>query len=179
MCYSCTDPFGLMDAVDTVRAAMDREASPFFAALRLIVIDSIGLCSLLLTPGLRGQPQPGYSVVASFLRQLRSIAFTFNIAILMTNHAVSRFGDDPTGTMLQPALGVWWSHAPHLRICLFPTTRGGAVLEEDDDADQDRRVSAAGLAHVTGLLAKSTRSSVDVPAVQLVLTAAGVRAAPT
>lgn len=113
------------------------------ANLKLVVIDAFGL---LLLPLVSIKHKVGRTLLAEITQLMRTIASTYNIAFLVTNHTASPdFGahnqasdhanqanragssnaqgsDNPSAPGAHPALGKYWTYVPNAQLLLrYPT----------------------------------------------------------
>lgn len=114
--------------------------------LKLVVIDAFGL---LLLPLVSLKHRVGRTILAEITQLMRTIATTYNIAFLVTNHTASpdfvpsnqgNFGgnqakgatssnaqgnEGPAASGTHPALGKYWSYVPNAQVLLrYPSSSG-------------------------------------------------------
>eukprot|EP00026_Physarum_polycephalum_P011473 Phypoly_transcript_11703.p1 GENE.Phypoly_transcript_11703~~Phypoly_transcript_11703.p1 ORF type:complete len:338 (+),score=16.05 Phypoly_transcript_11703:116-1129(+) len=112
-CRKCFDAFTLIEILHDLQSKLATKEVPFYSALKLVVIDSIGG---LLSP-IIGKQQQGHSLMTNISRLIKDMAMEYHIAFLVTNYVVS--GGDADRATFKPALGMSWSYAPNTQITLY------------------------------------------------------------
>jgi RecA/RadA recombinase len=93
--------------------------SGFFKQLRLVMIDSVGalFSPLMGSSGTSNSDKYSASaLLSSFSRTVHSLATTFNLAFVVTNHCSMYEG------IARPALGSAWLAMANVRLIFTPTT---------------------------------------------------------
>ncbi|XP_030648827.1 DNA repair protein RAD51 homolog 4 [Chanos chanos] len=111
------DVFSLLTSLHGLRTDIQRQASAGGGSVKLVIVDSV---SAVLAHTLGAKQSEGMSLMMQVAGMLKTIAKDFNIAVLVTNHAVR----DGNGRF-KAGLGQSWSHVPRTRVLLQPVESPG------------------------------------------------------
>eukprot|EP00898_Chlorokybus_atmophyticus_P005184 jgi/Chlat1/5667/Chrsp37S05492 len=114
--FQAYDAWSLLELLQQLRKYCAPNSQwEFFRMLRLVVIDSV---AAVLSPIVRTGPAgvQGLALFASIGRELRQLAESCQVAVLVTNNAIE-LDDGET----KPALGEVWHSVPHARLLLTRT----------------------------------------------------------
>lgn len=134
-CRKCFDAFELLGMLYDLQAKLTAKDVPFYASLKLVVIDSIGA---LLSPIVGGKQQQGHALMMSIARLIKDIASEFHIAFLVTNYVVS--GGDADRATYKAALGMSWQYTTNTQVML-------SHQNIKDPADSSRRATLTKSSH--------------------------------
>lgn len=148
----------LDELADTLQAIDVEITSAAMPNIGLVIVDCL---ASLLAPLLGAGPL-AHARMLDVARQLRSLALTHNLLVIVTNNTVSSF--EPNGA-IKPALGRTWSYVPDVRILLSNLTKQGQAPGEEGAREQ-----------LVARLLRSTHAPVDFET-RLVLSEAGVQCA--
>lgn len=140
----CHSIHQLLALLNNLQHELQQARSSFAQSLRVVIIDSIGA---LLAPVIGGGQQRGHALLTMASHMLHSLATQHHIAVLVTNHTVSRIGraadNDDTASRAaggsrktQPALGESWRYVADTRLVLDVLRGAGLRLDDgEDEAD--------------------------------------------
>ena len=135
----CHSIHQLLATLHNLQHELQQARSSFAQSLRVVIIDSI---AALLAPVIGGGQQRGHALLTMTSHMLHSIATQHHIAVLVTNHTVSRIDrgtDSHEGgrvageRKMQPALGESWRYVADTRLVLDVLRGAGLRLDDGED----------------------------------------------
>ena len=138
----CHSIHQLLALLHNLQHELQQARSSFAQSLRVVIVDSIGA---LLAPVIGGGQQRGHALLGMASHMLHSLATQHHLAVLVTNHTVSRIdkADNSAGgggrrgaegpRRTQAALGESWRHVADTRLVLDVVSGDGLRLDEGDD----------------------------------------------
>ena len=139
----CHSIHQLLAILHNLQHELQQARSSLAQSLRVVIIDSIGA---VLSPVIGGGQQRGHALLTMMSHMLHSIATQHHIAVLVTNHTVSRIdraadSNDSGGRAAgarktQAALGESWRYVADTRLVLDVVRGAGLRLDDgEDEAD--------------------------------------------